>query len=301
MRRPAVIPARRFDSLLAVSVLLCACSPPPRGPAALAVPRETSAARPPEAPRCDGETFGLAPGGAEANLARVEKKRGTMGVAAGQMVAASHARATDAGLAVLREGGNAADAFIAAALVEDVVFPGVTSTAGLAGILVYEAKTRTFTYIHGGLADAIDPDRRYRRGDARIGKQVLVPGAPAAYAMLSKRFGKQPLSAMAEPAARLAESGFPIDALYAHTIAWRRGILEKSAYGASTFFHDGKPMRRGRPSASRSSARRSVPSGRIRHGSTPASGRARRRAWWVRMEGRSNRAISPRTRWRLGR
>ena len=191
---------------------------------------------------CHGDTFGLPPEVEADVAARFAAKRGTMGRATKQIVATSHARATEAGLAVLRSGGTAADAFVAAALVEDVVFPGVTSTAGLAGVLVYEAKTKKLTYVHGGLADPIDPARRWKRGDTAVGKTVLVPGAPAAYAELARRFGKRPLSALVEPAAKLAANGFPAEGLYARAIAGNRAKLEKSAYGQRTFFKDGKPI-----------------------------------------------------------
>ncbi|MFO0734841.1 MAG: gamma-glutamyltransferase [Labilithrix sp.] len=177
--------------------------------------------------------------------ARFTKKRGTMGSATKQMVATSHALATEAGLAILRSGGTAADAFVAATLVQDVVLPGVTSTAGLTGVLVYEAKTKKLTYVHGGVADPIDPARRWQETDTAVGKMVLVPGAPAAYAEIARRFGKRPLAALVEPAAKLATDGFPADRLYAGSIAGHREKLEKSTYGKNAFFHDGKPIAEG--------------------------------------------------------
>lgn len=161
------------------------------------------------------------------------------------MVVSSHRLATEAGLAVLRRGGSAADAFVATVLVQDVVLPGVTSTAGLTGILVYEARTAQVTYVHGGVADPIEPARRYARGDAAAGKLALVPGAPAAYAALVRRFGKKSLRELVEPAARLATGGFAIDALYARSILARRATLEGSAYGQNVFFHAGKPVAEG--------------------------------------------------------
>jgi gamma-glutamyltranspeptidase/glutathione hydrolase len=191
---------------------------------------------------CDGDDFGLPPG-TEADVAgRVAKKRGTMGTATKQMVASSHRLATEAGLAILRSGGTAADAFVATVLVQDVVLPGVTSTAGLTGVLVYEAKTKKVTYIHGGVADPIDPARRWRSTDTAIGKLALVPGAPAAYAEVAKRFGKKPLAQLVEPAAKLAANGFPADRLYARSILGNRAKLEKSAYGKKAFFRDGRPI-----------------------------------------------------------
>ncbi len=199
----------------------------------------------PQAPDCTHDAFGLGPGGEEAIAARIEAKRGTMGRARKQMVVTSHALATDAALAVLRAGGNAADAFVAAVLAQDVVLPGVTSTAGLTGILVYEAKTKKVTYVHGGVADPVDPARRRREGDTATGKLVLVPGAPAAYAELVKRFGKKPLAFDVEPAAKLAGDGFPADKLYARSILGARKVLERSAYAKKTYLPGGEPIGEG--------------------------------------------------------
>jgi gamma-glutamyltranspeptidase / glutathione hydrolase len=221
-------------------------APPAPAPAAVAHASPTDAGPPaPPGPPCNGNRFGLSPGADAITRANIDKKRGTMGTATKQIVAASHYASTEAGLAVLRAGGSAADAFVAAALVDDLVFPGVTSLAGLAGILVYDAKAKSLTYVHGGLADPVDPARRYRAGDVESGRLVLVPGAPAAYAEVVRRFGRKSLREDVEPAASLASKGFPVDALYAHSLAHDRAKLEGSAFGRSVFFRDGKLLREG--------------------------------------------------------
>jgi len=132
-------------SFITPVLLLVACAAPASGPAPSSLPPPTAptsnvaadagapipADAATHAAACDGDDFGL-PRAAEAEVApRFAKKRGTMGIATKQIVATSHHLATEAGLAVLRSGGNAADAFVAATLVQDVVLPGVTSTAGL--------------------------------------------------------------------------------------------------------------------------------------------------------------------------
>jgi len=236
---------------LLASLLLagCATAPPPAAPPVAVSPEPPPAAvvPPPAAAHvpCEGETFGLPPGAGAIAQGNIARKRGSMGVATKRMVAASNPLATEAGLAVLRAGGDAADAFVAAALVDDLVFPGVTSTAGLAGIVVYEARTRTVTYVHGGLADPVDPARRIHSGDVESGRLVLVPGAPAAYAEVIRRFGRRSLPDAVEPAASLASKGFPIDALYARAIAGNRARLEASAFGRAAFFRAGRVLREG--------------------------------------------------------
>ncbi len=235
------------------TVAIGACTSPAAPPAATAerAPERPSGALadgvapPPPLGPCGGDDFGLPPALEAEVAARFAKRRRTAGKANKQMVASSHRLATEAGLAILRAGGNAADAFVAATLVEDVVLPGVTSTAGLAGVLVYEARTKKVTYVHGGLADPIDPARRWRSGGVAIGKQVLVPGAPAAFAEIAKRFGRRPFAQLVEPAAKLASQGFTADRLYARSIAREHVKLERSTYGKQVFFRDGKPIAEG--------------------------------------------------------
>jgi gamma-glutamyltranspeptidase/glutathione hydrolase len=229
-------------------LLLVACAAPAPRAAPSSPPAPCLAAAlpsPPASPPCDGDLFGLAPGADALARANIARRRGTLATATREMVAASNEAATQAGLAALRAGGNAADAYVAATLVDDVVFPGVTSLAGVAGVLVYDARTRAVTYVHGGLADPLDAARRFRRGDTESGRLVLVPGAPAAYAEVVRRFGKKSLAAAVLPAATLASDGFSIDALYAGSIARNRAKLEASAFGRATFFREGRTLREG--------------------------------------------------------
>lgn len=218
-------------ALIAVALVACGARP-----AAPPTPRPA----PREAP-CDASRFELPAEVQRAVAERIAKKRGSMARASKTMVVSSHRLATEAGLAVLRDGGTAADAFVAAVLVEDVVFPGVTSTAGLAGITVYDARTKKVTYLHGGLGDPIEPARRWKPGDTASGKRVLVPGAPAAYAALVRMHGKKPLRDLVEPAATYAEA-HAIDPLFAGAIAASAKRLEGSSYFAETFFRAGKPL-----------------------------------------------------------
>ena len=74
---------------------------------------------------------------------------------------------------------------------------------------------------------------------------VLVPGAPAAYAEIAKRFGTASLAQLVEPAAKLASDSFPADRLYARSIAREHVKLERSPYGQRAFFRDGKPIAEG--------------------------------------------------------
>lgn len=178
-----------------------------------------------------------APPAAAAAEAQMASKRGTMGKAPTAMVATSHALSTKMALDVLNRGGNAFDAYIAAVLTDDLVLPGVTSTAGLTGLLVYQASTKALYYVDGPLR----APATWNPG-AGGGAAVMVPGEVSALALAAKQFGKLPLSSVVTPVADLAAQGFAIDALYAASIQANAPLLQQSAYGSKTFFANGQPL-----------------------------------------------------------
>lgn len=130
-------------------------------------------------------------------------------LAARAMVAASQPTATAAGLRMLRAGGSAADAAIAAAAVLCVTEPMATGPGGDLFALVFAR----------GRAEAIDAagpaPGRARGGLApdRYGpSSVDVPGAVAGWAMLAERHGRLGLEACLQDAIELARSGFAVGA-----------------------------------------------------------------------------------------
>jgi gamma-glutamyltranspeptidase/glutathione hydrolase len=167
----------------------------------------------------------------------MQSKRGTMGTAKAEIVATSHELSTKMGLAVLSRGGNAVDAYVAAVLTDDLVLPGVTSTAGLTGLLVYQASTKALYYVDGPLKAPAAPEPGIGSGAA-----VMIPGEVAALTLASQRFGALALSDVVGPVAELAQQGFAIDALYARSIAANASLLQQSAYGRATFFANGRPL-----------------------------------------------------------
>jgi gamma-glutamyltranspeptidase/glutathione hydrolase len=123
------------------------------------------------------------------------------------MVATSQTMATAAGLRMLRRGGNAADAAIAAAAVLCVTEPLATGPGGDLFALVFSA----------GRVDAIDaagPAPREIQGSLvpeRYGRRsVDVPGAVAGWAILAERYGRLGLDACLADAIEIARDGFAV-------------------------------------------------------------------------------------------
>jgi gamma-glutamyltranspeptidase/glutathione hydrolase len=157
------------------------------------------------------------------------------------MVCSSVPIASAAGVAMLRQRGNAIDAAIAAAAALCVVEPIMTGVGGDAFALVASAGEGHVVGNNGsGRAPAAATADAYRaRGlDAIAPGGILsatVPGAVHAWQSLSQRFGALPLATVLEPAIRAAADGFPVTELVAHTwdLAQRVGFLRNDAARAS--------------------------------------------------------------------
>lgn len=149
-------------------------------------------------------------------------------VGQGGMVATSQPLAVAAGLAVLRAGGNAADAAVATAAALNVTEPTSTGIGGDCFALYYEASTRQVTALNGSGRAPRALTLDLLKGEGLEGglprfhaHTVTVPGAAAGWCDLVERHGRLRLTAVLAPAIRLAEEGFPVAPVTAHY--WGRG------------------------------------------------------------------------------
>jgi gamma-glutamyltranspeptidase/glutathione hydrolase len=146
------------------------------------------------------------------------------------MVASSQRAATDVGVAILRGGGNAADAAVAVAAALNVTEPICTGIGGDCFALYYDAQTRAVTALNGsGRAPARLTRERIQAMLAANqlaawppyhALTVTVPGACAGWFDMIARHGTMPMSAILAPAIELAEEGFPVGAICAHFWQW---------------------------------------------------------------------------------
>lgn len=155
--------------------------------------------------------------------------RRSMVLAQGGMVAANNPLAAQAGLDVLRRGGNAADAAVATAAVLNVTDPASTGIGGDVFALYYDAKTRTVTALNGsgrapaglsiehlaaqGITGAI-PDRSVHA--------MTVPGAARAWEDLLKRHGRMGLANVLRDAIKYARDGYPVHPVFGQMWASER-------------------------------------------------------------------------------
>jgi gamma-glutamyltranspeptidase/glutathione hydrolase len=149
------------------------------------------------------------------------------------MVASSQPLATMAGIKILLQGGNAADAAVATAAALNVTEPTSTGLGGDMFALFYDARTRRVTALNGsGRAPAaltlevIQRDGlqspHHQISDPYHAHNITVPGACAGWCDLIARHGTMPLRDILAPAIELAERGFPVAPITAYF--WARGV-----------------------------------------------------------------------------
>lgn len=132
------------------------------------------------------------------------------------IVASSHGLASQAGLDILRDGGNAIDAAVAAGATLAVVEPMMTGMGGDVFILYYEAKSGKVYALNGSGRSPKALSREYfankeeDRIEPKSWEAVTVPGAVDAWVTAVERFGNKSMSEVLAPAIRYAEEGFPV-------------------------------------------------------------------------------------------
>lgn len=165
------------------------------------------------------------------------------------MVATSEPLATQVGLRVLQQGGNAADAAVAAAAELAVVEPSSTQLGGDMFALYYSARDRRLYGLNasGWSPSAWTPEHFAAKGfDAETGMPtsgpdtVSVPGAVDGWHRLLDRFGTMGFREVLEPAACDAEDGFPLTER--EHADWEDTVdkLRRDPDSAGTFLVDGQ-------------------------------------------------------------
>lgn len=157
------------------------------------------------------------------------------------MVASSSALAAAAGLSMLRKGGNAVDAIVATAAALTVLEPTSNGIGSDAFALVWNKGKLHGLNASGPTPQAISIDKvTARHGCSSMPRYgwtpVTVPGAPAAWAELSARFGRLPFAQLFEPAIAYAREGYPVTPMLA--FLWDEACSKFKTHCTSTEFDE---------------------------------------------------------------
>jgi gamma-glutamyltranspeptidase/glutathione hydrolase len=165
------------------------------------------------------------------------------------MVCASQPLASMAGLEVLKAGGTAVDAAIAANAMLCLVEPMMCGPGGDLFAIVWSQKQQKLFGLNASGRSPYDWSLRQAR-DMGLDEIPVhgplawsVPGCVSGWAALHKRFGKLSFARLLEPVIEHGRAGFPVTPIIARS--WSLGDLDKPGL-SPTYLPDGKPMRFGR-------------------------------------------------------
>ena len=161
------------------------------------------------------------------------------------VVATAHPDATHAGVAMLRAGGNAMDAAVAAAWALGVCEPSGSGLGGQTLMMVHRAGQAPVILDGHSYAPAGVRRRTVRAADQRRGyRATTVPTTPATLDGALSRFGRLRAAQVMEPAIALAADGYRITSLQTRQLTWCTQALGATA-AAGRFLQDGRPYRPG--------------------------------------------------------
>lgn len=164
-------------------------------------------------------------------------------------VASAHPLATQAGMAILDQGGNAFDAAIAVAAALAVVEPYSAGMGGGGFWLLHREQDGFQTFVDAReTAPSAATANMYQDKDGKVMRDWAVngpsaagiPGQAAAFVHVAEKYGQLPLTTTLEPAIKLAENGFPVDEKYRKLASYREEVLNRFPESSGIFLHNGK-------------------------------------------------------------
>ena len=156
------------------------------------------------------------------------------------MISTSHPLATEAGLSALRRGGSAVDAYLAAAAVQTVIEPTMTSLGGGLGMTVYEPSTGK-SRVMGAAGNLPAAEKGELDDDAYwSGRTVTAPGWVSAAHGAWKKWGKLKWADLWSDALSCAREGFIVDQLLWGTMWEYRTVPGITVQGRDVWYPGGR-------------------------------------------------------------
>src|SRR2546421_1349618 len=161
------------------------------------------------------------------------------------MVATDEELGSEAGVEILKRGGNAVDAAVATAFALAVVEPAAGNVGGGGFMLIRLANGKTTFLDYREVAPGKATREMYIGKDGKLDEEasvigyqsVAVPGTVAGLALALKTYGSMKLADVMAPAIRLAESGFPISKKLAQECEDHQPDLRRVAVSRPVFLN----------------------------------------------------------------
>ena len=154
--------------------------------------------------------------------------------------------ATETAIEILKAGGNAIDAAVAAAWALAVCEPSGSGLGGQTVLLIRFSTGKTIVVDGHSYAPAMVSRKRVKRSQQKKGyRSCSVPSTPATLGYVQRRYGKLSLSQVMQPAIDLAKNGYPVSKLHRRQLVWCLTDLSASASTSRLFLRKGRPFAKG--------------------------------------------------------
>ena len=163
-------------------------------------------------------------------------------------VSSAHELATEAGLSIMAQGGNAYDAAVAVSAALAVVEPASSGIGG-GGFWLLQSHDDSLSVMIDGREVAPGAAHRdmYLDEEGNVNRDLAVngglaagiPGAPAGWVYIAENYGTLPLSVLLAPAIDLAANGFPADEKYVTLLGMREEVMNRWPETAAIFMPQG--------------------------------------------------------------
>ncbi|PAU95219.1 gamma-glutamyltransferase [Aliifodinibius salipaludis] len=181
-----------------------------------------------------------------ARVADNESDRGKRLVGTEAMVSSAHPLASEAGLKMLEQGGNAVDAAVATAFALNVVEPNMSGIGGGGSMLVWNQENEEADYVDFYTAKRADSYKevnydQYGEDDFNL-LSTGIPGTVDGLLQALERHGTMSREQVMQPAIQYATEGFPVYMTLAQFIRDEEEKLTRYEGAQKTFYPDGEPL-----------------------------------------------------------
>jgi len=177
---------------------------------------------------------------ARATFGRKVKTGGKNGV-----IVSSHPVVSRVGADVLREGGSAVDAILAAAAAQCVVEPHMCTIFGMLSLLHHDAGSGKTEYMNSSMNAPLAGLAGFSAAEMAGGRAVAVPGFWAGFEAAHEKFGTLSRARLLAPAIQIAREGFPVYPFLYGLMFEQAGKLGLTAEGRETYMPGGALMNPG--------------------------------------------------------